>query len=252
VSVDPEDHYEIAKRIFDLDERADARAARELSDQLVDHDVIHPSELADTFDGQAVPVLGPKPGGAEDVDPSRPIVAAGSAVRQALSAGVQPTLVVSDLDGSDMGHKMFSSAGVPTAVHAHSDNAPLRDRLLPQLDGPVFGTCQNEPPTDGPVEVHRFGGFSDGDRACFVAYALGADSIELYGWDFEDPVGGAPSKQKRLDLAKRLIDLIPIPVNLHEPGAPNVGSFEELDLDQEGVSVDVDDVQDPESGHGPH
>lgn len=239
--VDAERHYRIASQLLGLDREADRDVAERLSEALADHETVHPSEVEPEIEDRTVQVLGPKPGGAEDLDPEGAIVAAGGAVRQALSAGIQPTLVVTDLDGSDMAHKMFSRAGVPTAVHAHGDNPALVDRLLPDLEGPVFGTCQVDPP-DRPVPLHRFGGFTDGDRACFISQALGASRLELVGWDFEEPIGGDPTKQQKLDLAARLLEDIEIPLTVREPREPEVSSFEELDLgDSESIPMDVED-----------
>lgn len=240
MTVDPDRHYRIARELLDLNQDADREAAQRLSEALVDHDVREPDELAEPLEGREVQVLGPKPGGAEDVDPADPVIAAGGAVRQALSAGVQPTLVVTDLDGSDMSHEMFSRAGVPTIVHAHGDNRALVDRLLPELEGPVLGTCQTRPPTDGPIRLHRFGGFTDGDRACFTAQAFGAESLRLVGWDFDEPIGGDPVKQKKLNLAARLLEDLEIPLEVKEPREPSAASFEELDLG-EGVPMDFDE-----------
>lgn len=246
MSVDPERHYRYACELLDLNPEADLDVARRLSEALVDHERVEPDDLRPDLEGRMVQVLGPAPGGAEDVEPEDPIVAAGGAVRQALSAGVQPTLVVTDLDGSDMAHKMFSRAGVPTAVHGHGDNRALVDRLLPELEGPLMGTCQVEPPTDVPVPLHRFAGFTDGGRACFMAAALGAESVELVGWNFDEPLGGDPVKQNKLDLAQSLLQDLPVPLTMREPREPEATSFEDLDLG-EGIPMDFDHEPDDES-----
>jgi uncharacterized Rossmann fold enzyme len=242
--IDAESHYRTAQELLGLDRESDRRVAQRLSDALADHEAIHPEEVEPELADAVVQVLGPRPGGAEDLDAEKPIVAAGGAVRQALSAGIQPTLVVTDLDGSDMAHEMFSRAGVPMAVHGHGDNRALVDRLLPELEGPMFGTSQTDPPDD-PVPLHRFGGFTDGDRACFIAAALGARSVELVGWDFEEPIGGDPVKQKKLNLAARLLEDLAIPLRVQEPREPEVASFEELDLG-DSIPMDVEDPDQPE------
>lgn len=240
--MDPDEHYRIARRQLNLDESADHEAARQLAQALEDRDVIDPGSLRETFEGETVVVLGPKPGGAEGLDPAQPIVAAGSAVRQALSAGIQPVLVVSDLDGSDMGHEMFSRAGVPIAVHAHGDNKHVIDRMLPELKGPVYGTCQTEPPRDTAVQLHRFGGFTDGDRACFVAEALGATRLELHGWDLDEPMDGGEDKEVKLAIARRLLEDVEIPLTFVEPDEPKGKTLEDLvDDDTERLSLDIDE-----------
>lgn len=247
MTVDPDRHYEIAKRTLDLDPNADASAAERLAELLEGKDVIDPGSLRERFQDASVQVLGPVPGGAESTDPARPTIAAGSAVRQALSAGIQPTLVVSDLDGSDMGHEMFSRVGVPIGIHGHGDNVALLERLIPELEGPVFGTCQTPPPEGAAVELHRFGGFTDGDRACFLAAHLGAKRLELVGWDLEDPVSGGGAKQAKLDLAQGLLREVPIPVSMIRPDEPDV-DLEDLVTDEGiGLSLDEGAKRDPES-----
>ncbi len=237
--VDPDTHYELAERRLGLDRDADRQAAVRLAELLEGEDVVDPESLRGTFEDATVTVLGPVPGGAETVDPAEPTVAAGGAVRQALSAGLQPQLVVTDLDGSDMAHEMFSRVGATTAVHAHGDNVHLLERLVPQLEGPMFGTCQTEPPTGAPVEIHRYGGFTDGDRACFIAAALGAADLELAGWNLDESVSGDPDKDAKLDLARELLEDVPIPLTFIEPEQPDK-DLSDLDMG-EGVGLEFED-----------
>ena len=56
-----------------------------------------------------------------------------------------------------------------------------------------------------PQGLYNFGGFTDGDRCVFLAKELGAASIKLVGFDFEDE-SVTPRKRKKLAWAKRLID----------------------------------------------
>ncbi len=79
----------------------------------------------------------------------------------------------------------------------------------------ILGTCQTEPPLD---VVYNFGGFTDGDRAAFLAEELGAREITLVGFDFGTVVGRwskprlkehSPvweSKRKKFEFAKELLD----------------------------------------------
>jgi len=66
----------------------------------------------------------------------------------------------------------------------------------------VIGTTQSRP-TNG---LYNFGGFTDGDRAVFLAKHLDALKIILIGFDFEDE-SVTLRKHKKLIWAKRLIDL---------------------------------------------
>ena len=59
-----------------------------------------------------------------------------------------------------------------------------------------------------PVDaVANYGGFTDGDRAAFLADHCGADRLVFPGWDFDDPdVDGM--KARKLDWAERLLRLL--------------------------------------------
>jgi 2-amino-4-hydroxy-6-hydroxymethyldihydropteridine diphosphokinase len=128
-------------------------------------------------------------------------VAADGATAVLLSKGVVPDIVVTDLDGPFDAIRSASAMGSLIVVHAHGDNLDALQRYVPQLERAV-GTVQCQPPEG----LYNFGGFTDGDRCVFLARALGAASIKLLGFDFDDP-GVTPRKQKKLLWAKRLIDL---------------------------------------------
>jgi uncharacterized Rossmann fold enzyme len=64
----------------------------------------------------------------------------------------------------------------------------------------VFPTTQVEPRPP----VVNVGGFTDGDRAAFLADHLGADSLVFPGWDFDDP-GVSAQKRRKLRWAARLL-----------------------------------------------
>ena len=55
--------------------------------------------------------------------------------------------------------------------------------------------------------VDNFGGFTDGDRAAFLADELGAADLRFVGWDFDDPAVG-PEKARKLRWAERLLHLL--------------------------------------------
>ncbi len=65
--------------------------------------------------------------------------------------------------------------------------------------------------------LYNFGGFTDGDRAVFLAHHFGSRSIQLLGFDFEN-VGEKPNcdektKLKKLGWAKRLITSLGVKVD---------------------------------------
>jgi uncharacterized Rossmann fold enzyme len=156
------------------------------------------------LDGAHVAVVAPGPSLEADLprlgDADR-VVAASAAASRLLAAGRRPDLVVTDLDGTPATAAALTRAGTPAAVHAHGDNGPALDRWLPRCDPTsVLATTQAAPA--GPVV--DFGGFTDGDRAAFLADALGAARLTFVGWDLDDPSVG-PQKREKLAWARRLL-----------------------------------------------
>ncbi|MFP4000309.1 MAG: 6-hydroxymethylpterin diphosphokinase MptE-like protein [Thermoplasmata archaeon] len=137
-------------------------------------------------------------------------IAAGSAVEQIWEADVEPDLVVTDLDGDKGLQLELNLKNIPVVIHAHGDNIQTIERWAKRFEGPVISTCQCEPKFSG---IYNFGGFTDGDRACFISDHFDADKIVLNGWDFENPFRGENrEKTKKLSWAKRLIKHLDIPI----------------------------------------
>ncbi|MCU0637983.1 MAG: DUF115 domain-containing protein, partial [Methanothrix sp.] len=128
-------------------------------------------------------------------------VAADGAVAALLERGMLSAIVVTDLDGPFPSIQKANKIGSIAVVHAHGDNLDALQRYVPLLDR-VIGTAQCRPPPD----LYNFGGFTDGDRAVFMAKELGAREIILKGFDFDDQ-SVTPRKKKKLAWAKKLIDL---------------------------------------------
>jgi uncharacterized Rossmann fold enzyme len=163
------------------------------------------AEAAHRLCGRAAAICGNAPSLAEELEdlPERDytFVAADGATAVLLREGIVPDIVVTDLDGPFDSIRSASLMGSIIIVHAHGDNLDALQKFVPML-GQVIGTTQCQPPEG----LYNFGGFTDGDRCVFLARALGAASIKLLGFDFDDP-GVTPRKQKKLLWAKRLIDL---------------------------------------------
>jgi len=137
-------------------------------------------------------------------------VAAGASVKQIVDLGVIPDLMVTDLDGDNDLQLDLNLEGVPAVIHAHGDNIKKIKNWAERFEGHVVSTCQCHPPDDN---IYNFGGFTDGDRACFIADHFGADTIVLNGWDFGVPFDGKnPEKLKKLRWAKRLIKVLETPI----------------------------------------
>ncbi|MBN1110244.1 MAG: DUF115 domain-containing protein [Methanomassiliicoccales archaeon] len=133
------------------------------------------------------------------------VVSAGSATERLMVQGIIPDVVVTDLDG-DVGRQIEANTkGSLVFVHAHGDNIDAIVENVPRFKGPIVPTVQCQPFG----HVYNFGGFTDGDRAYFIAKHFGASVIALKGWDTSkvgrkdavDPV----VKKKKLSWAERLM-----------------------------------------------
>ena len=170
------------------------------------------AELTSAFDGDRLPelsgsrvaVAGAAPSLAEELSLVREaevVVAASAAADVCRDAGIGVDLMVTDLDKNPETAVELGREGVPVATHAHGDNAPAVETWVPRMaDRWVLPTTQAAPV--GPVE--NYGGFTDGDRAAFLADHFGAGALVFPGWDFDDPTVG-PVKRRKLAWAERLL-----------------------------------------------
>ena len=109
--------------------------------------------------------------------------------------------MVTDLDKTPETARRLSERGVPVAVHAHGDNIEAIAEHVPTFEiGSILPTTQAAP---SPPVVNP-GGFTDGDRAAFLADCCGADRLVFAGWDFDDPTV-TPEKAEKLRWAERLL-----------------------------------------------
>ncbi len=129
------------------------------------------------------------------------VFAASNAARRLRDHDVPVDCMVTDLDKSPATARDLTAEGTPVAVHAHGDNLELLRRVVPELrPGAVIPTTQARPAG----VVRNYGGFTDGDRAAFLADAMGADRLCFPGWAFDDPTVGA-EKRRKLGWAERLL-----------------------------------------------
>lgn len=133
-------------------------------------------------------------------------IAADGATSYLLEKDVLPDIVVTDLDGRVDDLIRASEMGSITVLHAHGDNVREVERYAGAFKNAI-GTTQGRPFG----RLHNFGGFTDGDRAVFMAAHFGAKKIYLYGMDFRGNIGrysfseDTPTKRKKLLWAERLI-----------------------------------------------
>lgn len=129
------------------------------------------------------------------------VFAASTAVDRLTDRGVRVDCMVTDLDKNPETVIERTQFGLPVVVHAHGDNEPLIDSVVPRCSLEwVLPTTQAEPTSI----VENFGGFTDGDRAAFLADAFGATRLRFVGWDFDDSTLST-EKRRKLRWAERLL-----------------------------------------------
>ncbi|WP_049920178.1 6-hydroxymethylpterin diphosphokinase MptE-like protein [Halobiforma nitratireducens] len=194
--------YEAILRDFGYGREGDERA----------RDVL--ASLTDPFDLErlsavggatvAIAGAGPSLGTATDLERARRadvVFAASTAADVLTDQGVTVDCMVTDLDKNPETVRRLTADGVPVAVHAHGDNVDAVRSVVPDCtDDFVLPTTQAAPT----AHVLNPGGFTDGDRAAFLADRLGADELLFPGWDFDDPTVGAV-KARKLEWAERLL-----------------------------------------------
>jgi uncharacterized Rossmann fold enzyme len=122
------------------------------------------------------------------------VVAADGAAETCLEAGIVPDVIVTDLDGPVPSEVNSNRRGALVVVHAHGDNRDLLDEWVPQFPGELAGSWAG-PPRDGLLDE---GGFTDGDRAAFLAESAGAARLLLWGFDLvqvDEPDPAARSRK---------------------------------------------------------
>ena len=199
--------YETILAEFGYERAGDERARDLLVALLANEPTLDPETMAGAiFDiaDATVAIAGAAPRLEEDLSLAREadaVFAASSAAHRLREHGIAVDCMVTDLDGHPETARALAAEGTPVAVHAHGDNTTLLREWVPTLDTrAVLPTTQAEP-TD---RVRNFGGFTDGDRAAFLADALGAQQLVFPGWRFDDDSVGL-EKQRKLQWARRLL-----------------------------------------------
>lgn len=192
--------YEKILADFGFDRSADERARDVLAQMAAPFEL----DRLGAVSGTTVAIAGAAPSlhGELSIARAADIVFAASTAADVLSeAGLEVDCLVTDLDKNPETAASLTGAGVPVAVHAHGDNIPALKRWVPTFAGEhVLATTQAAPTPP----VRNLGGFTDGDRAAFLADHLGAARLVFPGWDFDGPTVGA-EKRRKLRWAERLL-----------------------------------------------
>ncbi|MHA2014293.1 MAG: 6-hydroxymethylpterin diphosphokinase MptE-like protein [Candidatus Thorarchaeota archaeon] len=219
-------YLDIVRRL-DLDIQADMKATKILDEllQFLGHnDTELVSQMTAYLQGRTVIVFGAGPSLDTDISTTIDsrimqgctIIAADGALEALRARKLRCDIVVTDLDGDRGGLREYVNDRGPLAVvHAHGDNINSIKAIVPRLTK-VIGTTQVQPTK----RVHLWGGFTDGDRACYIAASFGASTIILAGMDFGDVVGrwskpqytddhpADPRKRLKLAIGAGLLDTL--------------------------------------------
>jgi len=199
-----EPFYQEILKDFGFSREQDEAVAVEL-DKLLGGNRIPESSLRKIIRGKEVTVAGNGPNVAQEIGGARGVlITADEATSVALEKGLLPAILVTDLDGTVSDQVKANVEGTIAVIHGHGDNGPAVRQWAPRFAGATMATTQSRP-FGG---LRNFGGFTDGDRAVFLADHFGAARIRLVGFDFEHPNAkdlDHRTKQRKLDWAYILL-----------------------------------------------
>lgn len=112
------------------------------------------------------------------------LVAVDGATSAFIELGMTCDIIVTDLDGDHNDIISMVEQGALSVVHAHGDNMKAVKEVVPRLKH-VLGSTQVEPRSN----VFLWGGFTDGDRACYLVAHYEPEQIVLAGMDFGENIG---------------------------------------------------------------
>lgn len=192
---------------FGFSRSQDETIAREL-DALLGGQRTSDAALRRLIRGQEVTVAGNGPNLLDEIDEAHGVlVAADEATSVLLGKRLRPAIIATDLDGNVSDQVKANDAGSIAVLHGHGDNGPAVRKWAPLFAGATVATTQSQP-VGG---LRNFGGFTDGDRAVFLADHFGAARIHLIGFDFEHPSPkdlDVRTKQRKLDWAYVLLNAL--------------------------------------------
>lgn len=199
--------YKEILRDFGFSEESDIRAAEILDELLKPLDII---ALRKKIKGRRANIYGAGPS-LEKLKkfPRGASIAADGATSFLLEQNVVPDIIVTDLDGRIEDLLRANRKGSIVVIHAHGDNVSELKKYVKKFRNCV-GTAQCAPFG----KLYNFGGFTDGDRAVFLAEHFKAKKIVLYGMDFHGEIGkysfskDSEVKRKKLRWAGKLINYL--------------------------------------------
>ena len=212
--------YEKIAKDLNITKDADKQAANILNELLKNNKQNSKKKLKDVLKGKEVVIFGAGPSLESSLNSNKDNlthkikISADGATSALTQNDILPDIIVTDLDGKISDQINANSKGSITVIHAHGDNIVKIKKFVPKFKGYIIGSTQIDP---SPYEnVDNFGGFTDGDRAIFLADNFKAKMIYLVGFDFEGKIGrysfsekkDRNLKFKKLKWCKYLIELL--------------------------------------------
>ncbi len=196
-------HYKKIVERLGLDEAADRKASIILNAMLPKPNI---KEFSNILKGQECVVFGAGPSLDKDLGKlslggylDKILITADGATSAVLKYKT-PDIIVTDLDGNVDDQLEAWRRGAWLVVHAHGDNTRKIEQIVPKITERILGTTQVKPFD----KIFNFGGFTDGDRAAFMAKDRGASKIYLAGMDLGTKVGEYSGEK---DSARKLVKL---------------------------------------------
>ena len=119
------------------------------------------------------------------------LIAADGATTALLEEDIVPDIIATDVDGKISDLLTANANGAYFVIHGHGNNEENIEMWTDSFNK-VLGTTQSIPVGN----LYNFGGFTDGDRAMYLAIELGAKDMILAGMDF----GTIVTKYSRPDI----------------------------------------------------
>lgn len=214
--------YEEILNDFNFSKDDDERTADVLNEIIEENGFLTVEDLKKEFPFKKAVVFGAGPSLKKHINKIKEnldeycLISADGATTALLEEKIIPNIIATDLDGNIDDLLLANNKGSFMVIHAHGNNLNEIIRYVPFFDN-VLGTTQSKAHSN----LYNFGGFTDGDRAIFLAVALGIHEVVLAGMDFGDIVTKysrpnlsnniAPAdefKKKKLKYAERLTNWI--------------------------------------------
>lgn len=212
--------YEEILKDFKFKKESDIESAKLLNKFLNYKDLLSENILKQLIQNKEVIIFGAGPSLESMINKHKKMlkdkikIASDGTTSALLKFNILPDIIVTDLDGIITDQVEASNKRSIVIIHAHGDNSDKIKKYITEFKNNIFGTTQTDPSSFN--NLYNFGGFTDGDRAVFLAHHFNAKKISLIGFDFNGKIGkysfpinkDKNKKLKKLDWCKKLIDML--------------------------------------------